>query len=319
MAVETRVPVAVREQAEAADKLLEKEAAAEKSLETPAPESSDVTSAPKEQPPVQQDDNTKLRGQLATSEQRYNTLRGKYNAEIGGVNTTIRDLQSQIQEFRQKAPVVPEKPQEPAGLTHLNEEERERYDKDSLDLQSRVALGVAEREVEKLRAERKVIENRVTLLEESRQTNQTSDLWNKVEKLCPGANDINDSDSEFFEFLNQIEPLSGASYREIGVSATNVGDVKRLADLVNAYKAATGKEVALNDNKRVLSQQKPGNSKVITPVTAQPKKRVVPASEINSFYQDKALSHLKVSAKEGNELEQEYDEAERENRVDYSR
>jgi len=262
----------------------------------------------------------KLQADYHALNARHASLQGKYGAEVQQrreLDETVKALQKQVADL---AAATPKQPEVPAYMRRLSKEERENYDESALAVQGKVAEGVTEDKIAQLRRE---IDTRFAQLtqeqdrlnamtRESEGAKRVSAFLQEVEKLCPGAIDI-DSHSErngWKEFLDTYDAASGVAYRQLAVAAMNAGDVRRVAAIIEEFKTQAGLKVPGAD---VASQARPAKVRASAP--PQPgKKRMIPASEFEAFCKDKALGRLKCSPEEAKQLEAEYDAAMRENR-----
>lgn len=250
-------------------------------------------------------------------EQRYRTLEGKYRAEVPRLHQTISELKGQIQALQgvvsqgpmSRSADATEEPKLPAHLRHLKKEEADEYGEDILELQSRMARGVAE-DV----AEQKVdaLTKRITQLEAQIARTSGQSLWDRVESKVPNARDINDTDPLWAEFLRGRDPLSGRTFREIGEEAILADDAERLVSLFGVY--ATISKSAGNGNGGGKPSAKPrrGSSTVSTKV--KPKTNIR-ESDIKSFYNDVARGRYRGREDLRKRREAEIDAAMQEGRI----
>ncbi len=259
-------------------------------------------------------ENQSLKSDVGVEKQKNSSLVGRINTQGPQQAARIRELERELIE-KKTVPVAPVQPQKPAYATHLSEAELNSLDREQIEIQAKIARGESERTAQPLRQENSELSNRVNVLESARAKNDSDDFFKRVEVLSSGAVDINAADTVFHSWLDQIDPISGQSYRTIAGSATEAGDVQRVADLITVYKQQHGIEVSPEINRRIEIQQKPTNQRSVTPVTVEPEKRLIPESEIKGFYTDKAMGKLRVGEEEAAALEKEYGEAAVEGRV----
>jgi len=310
------VPNAVDQQAQDAEKAFED---FEKSLETPAPEATPPTpeATPPETPPAGEATPAvptpaeTLQKQLEYERHRNDSLQGRIDSQLRANNEELRQLRAQLAKNAER----PAGPVVPANQKHLKPDEIANMDQQTLDLQGRVAQGVAESQVE---AVREVLEQqnaelaaRLEALEQSRSSEVAGSLWDSVEKLSPGAKAINEGDSGWVSFLDEVDDLSGRTRREIGSSAVAVGDVRRLASLVDEYRTASGLPAV---KPVVAAQVRPA----VTPspgVVKPAAKPIFKDSQVKRFYENLNRGAYKGKEKEAEELEKQIDAAAQEGRI----
>lgn len=246
-------------------------------------------------------------------EQKYNTLQGKYNAEIPRLQTQIVDLGSRLTDVLSTPPVPaePEIPEGPAHARYLEEEELGEYGEDILDMQGRMAKGVAEGVIE---SRLQPLLNRIDYLESMVLSNSSQGFWSQVEQEIPGARQINDNDQGWFEFLETVEPHSGVQYKELGERAYNENNVSRMVTILQAYGA--GSQDAPAKKKKKSPPVKPGkvaSSKSVSSKGAA--KPMFKESEVEQFYDDKARGKYRGRDELADAREKAIDEAFDEGRI----
>jgi hypothetical protein len=190
-----------------------------------------------------------LKKQLDYEKHRNDSLQGRLDSQLRPLNDTVRDLKAQLTAMEAKVAQKAKEDQGPAHLRHVKPEEVETLGKDVVDVQSRIARGEAEAVVQNSESEAAVrfedLKKRLEHIEQGRQETDATAYWAKVEALVPGASAINTSDSRWGDFLNTVDPLSGRMRREIGEVAISIGDVRRVADLMNDFKEAVGERTVV--------------------------------------------------------------------------
>ena len=234
-------------------------------------------------------------------EQKYRTLYGKYNAEVPRLTEDVGYLKGVVTELKaQRQPpdetLSPDSaaPKAPGYRKYLKDSELGEYEEPVLDLQARLARGVSEeialRMVAPLMARIEVVEGSVT-----RERGQS--FWERVEAKYPGANETNDNDPEWIEFLESTDELTGRTYQEIGEEAVAAGDVHRVVRLLNLYAPleADNSPHAAKAAGEVVDKApvsgppvKPSKSRGGTVQTKQEVKPVFRESEVARFYTDVA-------------------------------
>jgi len=255
-------------------------------------------------------------------ESRYKSLQGKYNAEVPRLQDTVNSMQQQMSVLIAKAieakPSVEEIEAEkgPAHMKYLKEDEVADYGEEVLELQARMAKGVAE---QLIRAEVSPLLKRIEYLES--QVTESSDqiFWSKVEEQVPGAREMNQSDASWHAFLDGIEPNSGLSYREIGARAVSEGRPSRLVTLFKSYLGTNSsgvEEPPVASDAPKVPTAKP--RKTASKANVAPREKAKPSfteKDIQRFYTDCVRGKFKGRDEERRKLEREIDLAVSEGRI----
>jgi len=291
------IPAAVKQANEAADAAMESFVKQQQDGSTSATTLDDATKAPVDQTPAAPETEPKAeKPREPDFRHMYQTLKGKYNAEVPRLQNQLNELQAQMTQVltnrpTQESAAVVEAPKGPGHSRYLKKEELEQYGDEILDMQARMAKGVAEDVVEREVANRvaPIIDNmgRLDALEDQVQSSADARFWSLVESQVPGARNINDSDPLWFEFLDAIEPGTGLQYRQIGETAYNKGDSGRMVRLMQVFLGSSEGEASATPVAK--PPVKPGKvaDKNATPPVVQSKPRIR-ESEIQAFYSDVA-------------------------------
>jgi uncharacterized coiled-coil protein SlyX len=217
-----------------------KEKKAEKPEETEVPEDTET------EVPVEAEEATKLvevksAGTPPTDvaddfKQKYNTLRGKYDAEVPRLHQQLKDLTSKI-EALEKANV--EKPSEPTKakekVSLVTDADRAEFGEELLDVQRRVATEVSQGYEDRLEKQDGIIKK---LQDQLAQTgNQVGNLSfeQKLVQLVPDFAQL-DKDERWVEWLNEYDPMLNGPRRVIAKGAYEQGDADTVAHYVNLWK-----------------------------------------------------------------------------------
>jgi len=281
--------------------------------QTPVAEPEVIPAEEVEEPEeVDEPSETDWEKEAKAADQRYKTLDGKYRAEVPLLHQQVVTLQQQIATLASSKPPAKEAApvhEGPDYARHLEDSEVKEYDTAVLDLQARMARGVAEGLVDALRTEMK--EEFSALRSALDQTADTS-FWGTVEAQIPGAEEINRSDPKWIEFLTTVETVSGISYRDIGEAAVDSGDANKLISLFRLFKAEESEEVV---PKKKVPSAKPKQTQGSQPKTKTESKPMFKESDVRKFYQDVAVGNYKGRDKEREKLERMIDQAADDNRI----
>lgn len=286
----------------------------------PAPEEKKDT--PAEQPTAASDANAELeriRKELEAERHRNDSLQGRLDSQLRPMNDLVRELRGQIADLQTKVTKVATEPPKPAPTRHLRPEEVEGAGKEAIDLQSRVAQGVAEDAVAPIisdvASKHAEVMQRLAQLEAEKAGRQAGDLWDSVEKLVPGAKKLNAGDAGWFRFLDTVDPIVGRSRRELGEAAMSVGDVRRLGMLVQEYQEAsgTGKPAPAAGVKPEVVRTEPAAPAAAS--GSRERKTTIRESDIKKFYTDWANGRYSGREAEAKRIDRAIDAALSEGRI----
>lgn len=303
------------------EKELEEETSQSEALDQVPADEDDQTPEGEEQPqdPPHEEEPPAPKGDEEVWKQRYQTLLGKYNAEVPRMARDLDYLRGQVatlSQSREQEAEEPEKKKADQGYKkYLKEKELEEYDADILDFQSRIARGEAEAAVSPMLTR---LMQRIQTLEGQLQERKGSSFWDTVEKHFPGARQLNDSDPLWADYLEKVDPFSGRRLREVGEKAVAAGDVGRIVQLMRDYtgKAApepvedTGEEAP-----RVTPPVKPSRAKGEPSRSAVKEKPVFRSSDIDKFFADVSRGHYASREKDRAARERAIEQAVMEGRV----
>jgi|GEM_PF-2599725 len=306
------IPEAIVRQQEADERAQQAEIAARKAalvakpVDPPQPEPTPAAPSPAPAPtvtptpspapvPAQGDVQTELlqmRRELAVERQRNQSLQGRIDALGPQTAEVVKELRTQNAMLLKRLEQPPA-PAVPAYQMYLKPEEREVYAPgNELPPEARMARGEIEQATAQIRAENAALLARLDRLEQGtqaeRQDHQTMMVMQEVEKMQPGAIDLN-SDPVFIDWLKNRDPRSrtGASYEMRGVSALERGDAHAIAELMKEFLGQ-----GLVTDPRIAAQIKPELT-TVTPAVKPPVKETVTVLEATMFFQDKALGRCR--------------------------
>jgi len=235
-----------------------------------------------------------LQQQLALERQRNDSLQGRVESQLRPMNDIVRKLQGEIEDLKGKkdeeAPKV-EVPTDPfAGLDAgeleaLGDEPHRRVlakvvNSTAAAIAQQSAVAVATKAAEKAAAKvRDELATRMAPMEQRMEAQSVGVLWDKVDKLVPGAKQLNErADGAWVDFLEGQDPFSGRPRRDLGTAAIEAGDVRRLADICREFTDQSGsrKGKATARPKGISAQPEVGS--------ADNGKSVVHGSDITEFY-----------------------------------
>lgn len=170
--------------------------------------------------------------------QKYNTLKGKYDAEVPrlyeqvrGLTAKLEELQAQLTEKEQND--EPTKPEE--KVSYVTDADREEFGEELIDVQRRVAREVAQEYEQQVKTQTKVID------ELRKQVNQTGsqvgemNFTQRLYSLVPDFPQI-DQDERWAEWLNEYDPILRGPRRIQAKTAYDSGDAEAVAHYVQLFK-----------------------------------------------------------------------------------
>ena len=299
------IPSAVQKQADQAEELARKVAAAGE-LEEETPEVTEEVEAVEEQvteeeAPSSQDD----------WEHKYKVLQGKYNAEVPRLQEENRKLQGDMRLFQEKLDLLERfiaehqtQSASQAPTTEVSEDESVVQLKEDFP---EVYSGIMKL-LEGFRAEiQQMLEDRVQPVSQAAEQTALAAFKARLSALVPGWMELN-TDSGFLEWLKVRDRFTGLTRHEILMKAFEDRDADRVAEFFLAYESENQPKKT-SHTPTVPPQGKPYSPKV----DAGPQGKYWTAEEVKDFYTKKALG--KLSASEAAKTEADILNAMREGRV----
>ena len=201
--------------------------------EDPPPNEPPVSAAPEPTPPQPADDGWK---------QRYETLRGKYDAEVGRLNEANRTMTAQMQALQQQMAQLTQRPPEPQKAPDplVTSQDEEKFGPDLVDFARRVvreevrSLG---QRLDQLEALAKTISSKASRVDqveqEVAQTRQNT-FWKELTAEVPKWEEIN-QDQRWLKWLTEYDPIAGRIRQEALVEAQRQLDHQRVVAMFKAF------------------------------------------------------------------------------------
>jgi len=191
--------------------------------------------------------------------QKYNTLRGKYDAEVPRLHEQVRDLTSQVDELRRQLSErekssEPTKPEE--KVSYVTDADREEFGEELIDVQRRVAREVAAEYEQQLKAQSEVIEDlRSQIAKTGNQVGEMS-FAQQLNQLVPDFAQV-DQDERWVAWLNEYDPMLRGPRRVQAKAAFDAGDAEAVAHYVKLFKEsiAETKEPVADKRQAELEKQ----------------------------------------------------------------
>lgn len=228
---------------------------------------------------------------------KFESLQGKYNAEVPRLHAQLRDMGQQLQTLQAKLEQVATQPPPQAPQTPLvTDSDREAFGPDLVDLIERVtASKAAEFAAEKAALEQKIakLEGQLSTVSERQGVSDQDRFWATLAAQVPDWAEINQNEA-FLAWLNEVDPVYGLPRQAALDSAGANLDAVRAAAVFNAFKAlqAPPKPAAkpANDLQRQVA---PTRSRAQSaPADAGQEKQIYTAAQIEHFYDQWRRGHI---------------------------
>ena len=251
--------------------------------------------------------------------QKYNTLKGKYDAEVPRLHQQVKQLTEEISTFRKEMTAKKEEPTKPKEKVSLvTDADREEFGEDLLNVQRKVAQEVAQDYEEKLEQQNKVIKD---LQDQIAGTNkQVGDVGfsQRLINLIPDFAQI-DNDERWIAWLNEHDPMLRAPRRVQAQEAFDKGDAEAIADYVKLWKASLPetsdepeKPVAKQELEKQVAPNRSANS-AKAPVT--PNGKIYSPRDMDNAWTKVRTLNTRGKYEDAAKLEAELTAAYMENRV----
>lgn len=229
-----------------------------------------VSAAPEPTPAQPADDGWK---------QRYETLRGKYDAEVGRLNEANRSMTAQMQTLQQQMAQLTQRPPEPQKAPDplVTSQDEEKFGSDLVDFARRVvreevrSLG---QRLDQLEALAKTISSKASRVDqveqEVAQTRQDA-FWKELAAAVPKWEEIN-QDERWLKWLTEYDPIAGRVRQEALVEAQRQLNHQRVAAMFKAFLSQFSQAAQPHHGQAELARQvAPARSSKTTVQPQQPK------------------------------------------------
>jgi hypothetical protein len=310
----TRVPEAVKRQADEME-ALDAEILAQET--PPQPPADDPPADPPAPTPAADD-----------WQHKFQTLQGKYNAEVPGLRGQVAQLQQQIDELKtaQSATPTPAPAPAPPASTLITDEDTETYGDDLIDLMRRVVRETDAGEKARLTAEiadlRKQMAAQATEVQtvvDTGTNERRAAYFTELAKAVPTYEEV-DNDQSFKDWLLQPDEFSGLLRNEILQNAYYAFDAARTAKVFDQYLAQATPPPPpppppVTPQDELASLVSPGQSRSAPVVTPDDGQKVWTVAEIDTFYKAVGRGDFRGQQGEAQRIEADIDRALLEGRV----
>ena len=252
--------------------------------------------------------------------QKYNTLRGKYDAEVPRLHQQLKDLASELNALKkaqEEKPVEPAKPKE--KVSYVTDEDRAEFGEELIDVQRRVAKEVAQDYEDRFEAQAEIIKQLQDQLKQNDSKVGEMSFSQKLGQLVPDFAQI-DNDPRWVEWLNEVDPIIRDQRRVLAQAAFDKGDADAVAHYVKLFKQSLGEPEAKVQEKAVRQtelekQVSPSRSATTASTPTDRKSRVYSQREIDAGWNKIRTLNTKGQFDEAEKLEAELTAAYLEGRV----
>lgn len=168
-------------------------------------------------------------------EQKYKTLRGKYDAEVPRLHQQVKELTGKLEELRKQVskPAEPTKPKE--KVSYVTDADRAEFGEELIDVQRRVAKEVAQEYEDRFEQQEKVIKALQEKLQKTDGQIGEMSFSQRLAALVPDFAEI-DNDERWIKWLNEYDPMVRGPRREQAARAFSAGDAEAVAHYVKLWK-----------------------------------------------------------------------------------
>ena len=304
------LPKAIQQQVEAADELVAQlsgdktEQVVDETLVAPPDEPPETesnseppaTEAPPEAQVVSQEIQVAPKPSVSeeTWENKYHTLKGKYDAEVPRLHADLREMKAQMQQLIADKAAAEAKAQtaQPAQVqpSLITEQDKEAFGPDLIDLIERATKSqVAEFQAResKLVNEIKELKSQLGSVTERQVVSDKDRFLMGLSQQVPDWEALN-VDQGFLNWLQQVDPIYRLPRQAALNSAYEAFDVAGVAAIFNAYKQLlTPAKTTKQPNQELQRQVAPTRSRASSPTAADVQNnKIYSQAEIEQFYND---------------------------------
>ena len=289
------LPRAVQQQVEDADALVAQLNGTQPvNPDTGEPIVTEPQPEPEPQPqPVSQEPEPKPAVPEETWEQRYHSLKGKFDAEVPRLYAQVREMNDQIKTLIAENAVAKAQTSQPEpapAKTLITEQDKEAFGPDLLDLIDRAT----EAKVSEFRTREQKLTDQIAELQgklgnvTERQVVSDKDRYeSSLSTAVPDWQALN-VDQGFLSWLAEVDPVYGMPRQFALNNAYEALDAARTATIFNQYKKSLAPAPAASTNRADLQRQVAPTRSRTSPAPTNPNmdKRTYNQQDIDSFYSE---------------------------------
>lgn len=246
----------------------------------PEPQKQDVSPEPEPKPAVSEE----------TWEQKYHTLKGKFDAEVPRLYAQVREMNSQIGQLTTDlatAKATQAQPVPASTPSLITEQDKEAFGSDLIDLIERAteAKLAGSRQLEaQLTAEIAELKGKLGNVADRQVVSDTDRYESALTTTVPDWQALN-VDQGFLNWLAEVDPVYGTPRQYALNGAYEAKDAARTAAIFNQYKKSVAPPAQSNNRADLQRQVAPTRSRT-SPAPTNPNvdKRIYNQQDIDAFY-----------------------------------
>ena len=169
-------------------------------------------------------------------EQKYKTLRGKYDAEVPRLHSQVKDLTAKLNNLAESLAAKPKEPTKPKEkVSYVTDEDRAEFGEELIDVQRRVAQEVSQEYTERMEQQDAVIQKLQDQLAKTGNDVGEMSFTQRLHSVVPDFAEI-DNDERWVAWLNEHDPMLRGPRRDQAAAAFQAGDVEAVLHYVNLFK-----------------------------------------------------------------------------------
>lgn len=246
----------------------------------PEPEPQNISPEPEPKPAVSEE----------TWEQKYHTLKGKFDAEVPRLYAQVRELNTQVTQLTADLAVAKAQPAQPVPASTpslITEQDKEAFGADLIDLIERAteAKLAGSRQLEaQLTAEIAELKGKLGNVTERQVVSDKDRYESALTTAVPDWQALN-VDQGFLNWLAEVDPVYGVPRQYALNNAYEALDAGRTATIFNQYKKSVTPPAPSTTRPNLNSQVAPTRSRTSpAPSNANLDKRVYTQQDIDAFY-----------------------------------
>ena len=171
-------------------------------------------------------------------EQKYKTLRGKYDAEVPRLHQQVRDLNGKLDELAKSMEAKPKPPtKSKEKVSYVTDADRAEFGEELIDVQRRVAQEVSQEYTERMEQQDAVIQKLQEQLAKTGNDVGEMSFTQRLHSVVPDFAEI-DNDERWVAWLNEHDPMLRGPRRDQAAAAFQAGDVEAVLHYVNLFKGS---------------------------------------------------------------------------------
>jgi hypothetical protein len=247
----------------------------------PEPQPQHVSPEPEPKPAVSEE----------TWEQKYHTLKGKFDAEVPRLYAQVREMNGQISQLTADvatAKATQAQPVPASTPTLITEQDKEAFGSDLIDLIDRATeakLAGSRQQEAKLIAEIAELKGKLGNVSERQVVSDKDRYETSLTAAVPNWQALN-VDQGFLNWLAEVDPVYGMPRQYALNNAYEALDAARTATIFNQYSKSLAPAPAASSNRADLQRQVAPTRSRTSPAPSNPNvdKRVYNQQDIDAFY-----------------------------------